>query len=321
MKKKKTTRLRELFFGDKTFVLPGVCDGYEAKIVQGAGFKACYMSGGRTSAAHGHPDAGLLTMNEMVANAHNIALAIDIPLLSDCDTGYGNALNVRRAVREFIMAGVAGVHIEDQVTPKRCGFMPGKQIIGMEEAVGKLRAAVDIRNELDPDFIVMARTDSLGAVDGSVDEAVRRAEAYRKAGTDVTFVEGIKSMEELRFITERVEKPLMIIPEAIPMDERPTTEELEKLGVVGALNPPLIQDFVTTLLWEYLHDVNARGLAAQKEWAAWIDKLPRKYPVDPGFWTISGFADVKKLEEKYLNPKEMDKYQKSTGMAWGKDIV
>ena len=213
-------------------------------------------------------------MNEMVANAHYISLAIDIPLLSDCDTGYGNALNVRRAVQEFIMAGVAGIHIEDQVTPKRCGFMPGKQIIDIEEAVGKLRAAVDIRNELDPDFIVMARTDSLGAVDGTLDEAVRRAEAYRKAGTDVAFVEGIKSMDELRFIAERVEKPLMIIPDAIPVSERPSEEELEKLGVIGALNPPLIQDFVTSLLWEYLHDVNDRGLAAQKEWGEWLNRTP-----------------------------------------------
>lgn len=107
---KKTKQLRELFFGKKTFVLPGVADAYEARIVQAAGFKAAYMSGGRTSAAHGYPDAGFLTMNEMVANAHYIATALDIPLLSDADTGYGNALSVRRAVYEFIMAGV-GVFI------------------------------------------------------------------------------------------------------------------------------------------------------------------------------------------------------------------
>jgi 2-methylisocitrate lyase-like PEP mutase family enzyme len=314
----KATRLRELFFSGKTFVLPGVCDGYEAKLVQAAGFKACYMSGGRTSASRGYPDAGLLTMNEMVANAHYISLAIDIPLLSDCDTGYGNALNVRRAVQEFIMAGAAGVHIEDQVTPKRCGFMPGKQIIAIEEAVGKLRAAVDVRNELEPDFVIIARTDSLGAVDGTLDEAVRRAEAYRRAGTDVTFIEGIKSLKELRFIAERVEKPFMIIPDAIPISERPYAEELEQLGVSAALTPPLIQDFVTSLLWEYLHDVNARGLTAQKEWGEWLSKLPRKYSAAPSFWTICGFPQIKTLEETYLPAKELDKYQKSTGMAWGK---
>ena len=319
--KKKTTQLRELFFGTKTFVLPGICDGYEAKIVEASGFKACYMSGGRTSAAHGYPDAGLLTMNEMVANAHNIALTLDIPLLSDGDTGYGNALNVRRAVREFIMAGVAGIHIEDQVTPKRCGFMPGKQVIDMEEAVGKLRAAVDIRNDIDPDFIVMARTDSLGAVDGGLDEAVKRAEAYRKAGTDVAFVEGIKTVEELRFIAERVEKPLMIIPAAIPIHERPNEAELEQLGVIAALKPPLIQDFVTNLLWEFLHDVNERGLEAEKDWEGWWKSFPRKYSAAPSFWTICGFPGIKKLEENYLTAKEMDKYRKSTGMAWGKGIV
>jgi 2-methylisocitrate lyase-like PEP mutase family enzyme len=191
----------------------------------------------------------------------------------------------------------------------------------MEEAVGKLRAAVDVRNDIEPDFIVMARTDSLGAVDGGLDEAVKRAEAYRKAGTDVAFVEGIKTVEELRFIAERVEKPLMIIPAAIPVNERPNEAELEQLGVIAALKPPLIQDFVTNLLWEFLHDVNERGLEAEKEWEKWWKSFPRKYSAAPSFWTICGFPEIKKLEEKYLTAKEMDKYQKSTGMAWGKGIV
>ena len=319
--KKKTTLLRELFFGDKTFVLPGVCDAYEAKICQAAGFKACYMSGGRTSAAKGYPDAGFLTMSEMVENAHYVANSLDIPVLSDCDTGYGNALNVRRAVQEFIIAGVGGVHIEDQVTPKRCGFMPGKQIIEIEEAIGKLRAAVDVRNELDPDFIIIARTDAMGAVGGSPDEAVRRADAYRKANTDVTFIEGIKSMKELRFVVERVEKPILIIPEAIPLDERPTEDELQKLGIVGSLNPGLLQNFVTPLIWEFLHDVNARGMVAQKEWIKWVNNLPRKFAPAPSFFTINGFPKVKEWEEKYLGSEAMEKYKKSTGIAYGKGIV
>lgn len=318
--KKKTTRLRGLFFGNKTVVLPGVCDSYEAKMVQLAGFQALYMSGGRTSAAKGYPDAGFLTMTEMVVNAHYIANSVDIPLLSDCDTGYGNALSVRRAIQEFIMAGVAGVHIEDQVTPKRCGFMPGKQIIGIEEAVGKLRAAVDMRNELDPDFIVMARTDAMGAVGGSPEEAVRRAEAYRKAGTDVTFIEGIKNMKELRFIAERVEKPILVIPEAIPVDERPSEDELEKMGIVGSLNPGMLQKFVNPLIWEFLHDVKARGMVAQKEWIKWLNELPRRFSVAPSLFEISGFAKVKEWEENYMGNKEMEKYQKSTGIAYGKGI-
>ncbi len=319
--KKKTTQLRELLFGNKTIVFPGVCDGYEAKHVQLAGFKALYMSGGRTSVAKGYPDAGYLTMSEMVANAHYVANSVDIPLLSDCDTGYGNALSVRRAVQEFIMAGVAGIHIEDQVTPKRCGFMPGKQVIDMEEAVGKLRAAVDIRNEFDPDFIVMARTDAMGAVGGSPEEAVRRAEAYRKAGTDVAFIEGIKNMKELRFIAERVEKPILVIPEAIPVDERPSEDELEKMGIVGALNPGLLQNFINPLIWEFLHDVNDRGMTAQKEWIKRINDMSRRFPVAPSFFALAGFDKVKELEEKYMGSKEMEKYQKSTGIAYGKGIV
>ena len=318
--KKKTTQLRDLFFGKKLFVLPGIVDAYEAKIAEAAGFKACYMSGGRTSAARGYPDAGFITMNEMVANAHYIATALEVPLLSDADTGYGNALSVRRAVQEFIYAGVGGIHLEDQVTPKRCGYMSGKQVIEMEEAVGKLRAAVDVRNELDPDFVILARTDALGAVGGTLDEAVRRAEAYRKAGTDVAFIEGIKSTEELRFITERVEKPILIIPEGIPVDERPDEEEMEKMGVACALYPGMLMHLTTPILWEYLHDVNDRGSVALKEWQQWLAGLPFKYPTAPSFFHISGFPKVKEWEEKYLSAKELDKYLKSKGIAFGEGI-
>jgi len=312
--KRKTTRLKELFSSKEIFVLAGVVDAYEARIVEASGFKACYMSGGRTSASRGYPDAGFITMNEMVSNAHYIATALDVPLLSDADTGYGNALSVRRTVQEFIQAGVAGIHLEDQISPKRCGYMPGKQVIEMEEAVGKYRAAVDARNELDPDFVIIARTDALGSVGGTLDDAVRRSEAYRKTGTDVSWVEGIKSMEELRFIVERVEKPFLLIPVGIPIEERPTEEEMERMGISCALYPGMLFELTTPLLWEYLHDVNNRGLAAQKEWKQWLENLPRKYPPAPNFFQISGFPKVKEWEEKYLSAGELEKYLKSTGI-------
>ncbi|MFH1650653.1 MAG: isocitrate lyase/PEP mutase family protein [Chloroflexota bacterium] len=317
----KTKRLRELFFSKEIFILPGVVDAYEAKICEAAGFNACYMSGGRTSAARGYPDAGFITMNEMVANAHYIATALGIPILSDADTGYGNALAVRRTVQEFISAGVGGIHLEDQVSPKRCGYMPGKQVVEMEEVVGKLRAAVDVRNELDPDFLIIARTDALGAVGGTADEAIRRAAAYRKVGADVSFLEGVKDAEELRYVTSRVEGPILFIPGGLPEDERPTEEELQKMGVSCALYPGVITDLTTPLLWEYLHDVCARKGAAHKEWLQWLRGLPRKYPAAPSFFQISGFAQVKEWEEKYLSAGEMEKYQKSTGIAYGKGIV
>lgn len=321
MKKKKTTQMRELFFGGKLFSMPGIVDGYEAKIVEGCGFKGAYMSGGRTSASRGYPDAGLLTMNEMVANAHYCAEAIDIPLLSDADTGYGNALNMLRTIREFVMAGVAAVHIEDQVSPKRCGFMPGKQVIDMEEAAGKIRAAVDAKNEVDPDFVILARTDAMGAVGGSMDEALRRSEAYKKAGADVTWIEGMKNAEELRYVVERVPKPFLLIPVGIPPAERPSEAELEKMGVACCLYPGMIFELTTPLLWEYLHDVVARGEAAQKDWAAWLAKIPLKYPPAPSFFQIAGMPKVKQWEEKYLSAKDLDKYSKSKGIAFGAGMM
>jgi len=317
--KKKTTQMRELFLGNKLFVLPGIVDAYEAKIVQAAGFKACYMSGGRTSAARGYPDAGFLTMNEMVANAHYIADALDIPLLSDADTGYGNALNTLRTIKEFVAAGVAAVHIEDQVSPKRCGYMPGKQVIEAEEAVGKIKAAADARDDTDPDFVIIARTDALGAVGGTLDDAIKRVEAYRKAGADVSWIEGMKSTDELKYVMERVERPFLLIPVGIPEDELPSDNELEKMGIICTLYPGMLFELTTPLLWEYLHDVNARGLTAQKEWRKWQKSLPRKYPEAPSFFQIAGMPNVKMLEEKYLSAKDLDKYTKSTGIGFGKD--
>lgn len=308
--KNKTKKIRELFFGKHFFVLPGVADAFETKMVEACGFKVCHMSGGRVSPAFGYPNAGLLTMNEMVTNAHYIAEATDIPLLSDADTGYGNALNIIRTIREFIYAGVAAVHIEDQVSPKRCGHMPGKQLIELEEVVGKIRAAVDTRNEVDPDFVIVARTDTLGSADGTPDEALRRAEAYHEAGADVSWISGIKSVNELRYIVERVPKPFLLMPIGIPLEQRPSESELESMGVICMLYQNILPEFTTPLLWEFLHDVNARGQQALKEWKQWLERLPRKYPAAPSIFEIIGMPNVKALEEKYLPAEELDKYKK-----------
>jgi 2-methylisocitrate lyase-like PEP mutase family enzyme len=151
------------------------------------------MTGAGTAAERGFPDVGLLTMTEMVANAKYIANAVGIPVVSDADTGYGNPLNVRRTVREYESAGVAGIHIEDQVFPKKCGFFEGKQVIPMEEAVQKFRAALDART--DPDFVIIARCDAY-AVTGWED-TVRRCRAYIDAGADMVFVDGVKTLDDL----------------------------------------------------------------------------------------------------------------------------
>ncbi len=193
-----TTRLRELLARPDALVIPGAYDALSARLIVQAGFPAVYMTGFGTSASVlGQPDVGLLTMSEMVSRAAALAaVTADVPLLADADTGYGNPINVRRTIREYERAGVAGLHIEDQVWPKKCGHMEGKQVIAMEEMVQKVHAAVDARQ--DPDFVIIARTDA-NAVTG-FEDALRRGQAYREAGADVIFIEAPRSMEELRAI-------------------------------------------------------------------------------------------------------------------------
>ncbi|MGA8463341.1 MAG: oxaloacetate decarboxylase [Trebonia sp.] len=187
-------RLRELLNSGQTVVAPGAFDPLAARLVEEAGFAAVYMTGFGTSAALlGRPDVGLLTMTEMADSAGRIAACVDIPLIADADTGYGNPLNVIRTVGAYEAAGVAGLHIEDQVAPKKCGHMEGKQVIGADEMAQKVRAAVDART--DPDFVIIARTDAR-AVEG-LDSALDRARRYRDAGADVLFIEALVSEAEI----------------------------------------------------------------------------------------------------------------------------
>lgn len=190
---KPTAKLRQMLKSDSLIVAPFVCNALHAKIAESVGFQAVYMTGAGTSAERGFPDVGMLTMTEMVANGKYIAGAVDIPVICDADTGYGNPLNVQRTIREYEAAGVAGVHIEDQLFPKKCGFFEGKQVIPQAEAVQKIKAALDAR--VDPDFVVIARCDAY-AVTGWED-TTQRCNAYIEAGADLVFVDGIKSREDI----------------------------------------------------------------------------------------------------------------------------
>jgi len=195
-----TTRLRELLVQRDLLVAPGAYDALSARLIAQAGFPAVYMTGfGTAASVLGQPDVGLLTMSEMVSRAAALAAVVgDRPLIADADTGYGNPINVRRTVREYERVGVAAIHIEDQVWPKKCGHMEGKQVIPVDEMVQKIRAAVDARQ--DPDFVIIARTDA-NAVYG-LEDALRRGRAYREAGADVIFIEAPRSIEELRAIAQ-----------------------------------------------------------------------------------------------------------------------
>ena len=198
--------LRALLRGDAMVIAPGAYDGLTAKLVAQAGFAAVYMTGAGTSVSHGYPDFGLLTMSEMVENAARIVRSVDVPVIADADTGYGNELNVFRTVQEYESRGVAAIHIEDQVSPKRCGHLDDKEIVPRDDYIAKIRAAVAARR--DGDFMIIARTDAR-AVAG-LDEAIARANASLGAGADMAFVEAPQTMDELAAVPKRVAGPCLL---------------------------------------------------------------------------------------------------------------
>jgi len=195
----KAGKLREMM-AQGMVVAPFCMDAFHAKIAQSVGFQAAYMTGWGTSAARGFPDVGLITQTEMVQAARYMVSAVDIPVVCDADTGYGNPINVGRTVREYENTGAAAIHIEDQVFPKKCGFMAGKKVVPMEEHVQKIKAAIDARQ--DKNFMIIARCDAL-AVNGWED-TVRRCHAYYEAGADLIFVDGIKTREDLEAYANRL---------------------------------------------------------------------------------------------------------------------
>jgi 2-methylisocitrate lyase-like PEP mutase family enzyme len=209
-------RLRDLLAGPEMIVAPFVFDCLQAKLAAAAGFDAVYMTGFGTAAARGYPDLGLLTMSEMIANARAISNSVNVPVICDADTGYGNPLNVWRTAREYEDAGAAALHIEDQVFPKRCGFLAGKQVIKQEDMVPKVRAACDARR--DRNLVIIARTDALQP--NGWDDVVLRARAYRAAGADLIFVDGIKTVDDLKRYAEKLgDLPLIYNGDLLPIDE------------------------------------------------------------------------------------------------------
>ena len=233
-------RLRARLASGPMIVAPGIYDAYGARFVEQAGFGAVYMTGNGVSASLlGRPDVGLIDLTLIASHAHRVAASVDIPLICDADTGYGNAVNVRRTVEEFEAAGVAAIHLEDQVAPKRCGHLPGSRpVVAMAEHVGKIEAACAARR--DPDFIIIARTDA--AAGHGLDEAIRRGRAYRKAGADVVFVElkGSPNMlEELKRVTSEVDAPCLVNVEEAGKVGELSAAELDQLGFRIAIYPGL----------------------------------------------------------------------------------
>ena len=236
---RKTTRLKTLIQDPKLLVMPGAYDALSAMLIEDAGFDAVQGSGFGLAASHlGLPDIGILGFREMLDRTRVMAGAVSIPLMADGDTGFGDAATTWHVVREFEAAGAAGINLEDQVMPKRCGHFTGKAVIPMEEMVGKVRAAADARR--DKDFVINARTDALQPL--GVDEAIRRGNAYAKAGATLIFVDGVETRDEVRRVIAEIDAPVSI--NMVEGGRTPlfTFDELEKLGAARVSCP------VTTIL-------------------------------------------------------------------------
>lgn len=287
-----TTRLRELLREPGMIVAPGVADALNARLVAAEGFKAIYMTGGGTSAVRlGMPDVGLLTMPEMVDNAGRIADASGLPVVADADTGYGNALNVQRTVRAYEKAGVAGVHLEDQELPKRCGHLGGKTIVSIDEMCGKIRAACDARS--DDDFLVIARTDAL-LVEG-FEQALDRGRAYEAAGADMIFVESPLTMAHLEGIPKAFKVPTLFNMASSGKTPFLHRDELSRLGFKFGIYPNFAILSAIPAVRHFLRELQEKGTVAHlvKDMATFTE-----------WFDIVGMNQVKADEEKYGLPEE-----------------
>ena len=283
-------RLRELLAGPEPVLAPGAYDGLTARLVEQAGFEAVYMTGFGTAASLlGRPDIGLLTFSEMVDNARRIAQAVKVPVIADADNGYGNPINVIRTVREYEAAGISAIHLEDQVSPKKCGHMEGKQVISAGEMVEKVHAAIEARHS--EDFVVIARTDAR-AVEG-IDGALERARLYREAGADVLFVEAPQSEEEIAAVAEAFpEVPLLFNWVESGKTPPMPLERLKELGFSLIIFPVSTLLAATRSIREVLARIRTDGSP--------ISVMDQLLPVGE-FMDFIGLPEIQELEERFAD--------------------
>lgn len=301
---KKTTQMRRLIEAPEILVAPGAYDCFSAKLIESMGFKALAITGaGLSESFLGLPDFGILNLSDNVMISRNIARAVNVPVMADADTGYGNAVNVYHTVRMFEAAGITGINLEDQVSPKRCGHLKGKEIIPMEEMVKKIEAAVAARQ--DPDFIINARTDA--AAIAGIDEAIRRANAYRKAGADMVFPDAVLAEEDIAKFVGSVSAPVSINM-GFAIRRRPTTplvsiKRLEELGVARVTFPRMSTAAALSGMKKAL-EVILESVAQGKL----IERPDLCFSFEE-ISTLMGFPQMKELEERFLTKEALaDKY-------------
>ena len=305
---KKTSVLRKAIMERRAVVVPGCHDALSARIIEECGFEAIQISGyGMAGSFLGRPDVGLVQMKDILDISWNIAQSVSIPVMADMDTGGGNAINAAWLVERLIPMGLAGMNLEDQVFPKRCGHMAGKEVIPAEEMAGKVRACADVRDRLDKDFIINARTDAF-AVTG-LDEAIRRCNLYLQAGADLAFIDGIRTRADVEKAVKEVKGPLSVnLMDAISgmKTELIPIPELARMGVARVSIPvasimvahKALKDFLTAL------KSSPTGLlAGQTQWVCSFEE----------YTDFVGLKEYKKLEEAYLPTERVEtKYKGQT---------
>ncbi len=288
--RRREATLRELFGAKEMVLAPGCYDALGARLVEEAGFPAVYMTGfGSAASRLGRPDVGLMTLPEMVDNARRIAQAVAIPVIADADTGYGNPINVIRTVREYEAAGVAAIHLEDQVTPKKCGHMEGKQVVPAVEMAAKVSAAVAARRS--PEFLIIARTDAR-SVEG-LRAAVARARLYREAGADVLFVEAPQSTDEIKAVARSFPEVPLLFNYAEGGKTPPVTHQfLRDLGFRLVIFPISTLLVATAAMRSVLAQIKSQGTP--------IDVLPSLLPFDD-FLSFIGMPEIRELEQRFAD--------------------
>jgi carboxyvinyl-carboxyphosphonate phosphorylmutase len=279
-------QFRQLLAGDRIILAPGAFDALSARIVERVGFPCVYLTGGGLSRSWGFPDLGLMTMTENVGFIARVCDSVEIPVIADADTGYGNALNVFRTVREYERSGVASFHLEDQVTPKRCGHYEGKEVVDRSEMIGKIRAAVDGRT--DPEMALIARTDARAVM--GLEEAIERGNEYARAGADIIFVEAPQSVDELKCIAKEIDAPVLV--NMIKGSRTPLLPpgELEDMGYKIVIYPNEAHRSAIWAVMECLSHLRNKGTTAGFD-----------FMVDfPAREEIVGTPQWQAMQEKYL---------------------
>jgi 2-methylisocitrate lyase-like PEP mutase family enzyme len=289
--------------------MPGGFSPLYARMAEVVGFECFFLAGSQTAAfLYGVPDMGIVGLRDMVDHARHVQARTSIPVLVDADTGYGNATNVFFAVQEFIRAGVAALQIEDQEAPKKSATLAGRRVIPKDEAVGKIKAAVAARNEIDPEFVICARCDSIGAEGEGFEQAVERAVAYvQDGGADFVWLNSVQTREQLEQACKHIPAPVMVIWGSRP---GPEPAELEQLGARIALYPVFTATVGAQATWQVLNDFKQRGPSALEEWTRHVQSSPCGLP---NLGELVGAPRIRELEEQFLPDRLQRDYATTFG--------